>query len=251
MKTQTELYKHRERCKTCGKKFLAVKKLNLKPGTIKTDKIEIQALPIVCNSYFCPNCAKKKQKVIYSKTINALKHESWRFITLTTINNAGDFNTTATLANNAWNKLSTLLRRRFKKMRYIKVLETGKNGMLHFHILTNLYIPQALLRYYWEKYTNAYIVDIRKVQSNKTAVNYIIKYIYKTFQDDHTNEQFFLNQKRRFSFSRNFADKFEKLYKLVRINPAFYSYNHILEFFAYLQSAYSELEITKPPPADN
>lgn len=82
----------------------------------------------------------------------------------------------------AWRHIVRQLRRqkRFARLQYLVVIEKTKNGEPHLHILARMpYLSQKWLSDQMRVLTNAPIVDIRRVRSEKEAAAYVAKYAGK------------------------------------------------------------------------
>lgn len=203
MRTAEELEKHKKRVNCCCKGHTILHSLQNKDLAAEKTHRVYTVVPIKCTSYFCPDCAKKKKNSLREKVKTVLKNETWRFLTLTTVKPEEYTTEYMKRCSDAINKLFTNLRRKFRNLKYIKIVEIGKGDNIHYHILVNCYIDRSIIIKYWRKYTGAFIVDIRRVDTIKNIVNYITKYLSKSFGNDHNNEFFFLSKLRRYSFSQS------------------------------------------------
>lgn len=203
LRSEKQLSYHKERICKCGKIFI------LTNQTIFTDLFKTQSyekltpLPLHCRSYLCEKCSTVKRAKFIQRIKTNLAGETWRFMTLTTINTGGNTVYNLQTINQNWNKLITFLRRKYTGIKYVKVLEVGRGGMVHLHVLINRFIPQQLIRNYWRKYTGAFIIEISKAQDYLKSVYYMASYMKKQFNNTEVNELFFKCSKRRYSFSLN------------------------------------------------
>lgn len=197
----------------CSKSVFTIKKTHSDLFGTESN-LTLSPLKLRCKSYFCRSCAEIKKMNYHDRVKQGLKKETWRFVTLTTVNHYDDSQKNLLLIEEAWNRFRTLINKNDEHLKYVKVVEIGKNGMVHLHILINRYIPKVFLKYYWFRYTGAFKVDITLVQSYQNAVDYICKYLTKTFLNEGTNDLFFLTHKRRISFSNDYGNvpKKEKEY---------------------------------------
>lgn len=77
------------------------------------------------------------------------------------------------------------------------MLEEHKSGFPHFHLVVRSpYVAQEELSRDWCKLTDAFIVDIRKIDPGRRVARYISKYLTKQTSPGFTN--------RRVSFTRSF-----------------------------------------------
>ena len=207
MRSRSQLKHHIQKTCTCGNNFIFTTR-EIKSDLFGNEKFnQYIPLAIKCKSYFCPQCAKAKKVKFIKRIEKTIEKETWRFLTLTTVNTGNNTIDVLKEINNSWNKFATLLRRKFVNLKYIKVLEVGKNGMVHYHILINCYIPHQLIQKFWYKYTGAFKVQIEKPSNHNKIIGYLAKYFAKQTDDSTQNELFYLTNKRRFSFSKNCDSK--------------------------------------------
>lgn len=100
------------------------------------------------------------------------------------------------LCMKVFNTFLTRLRKDFRLRSYLWVAERQKNGTLHFHLLTNSFMPIRKVNYYMSKAINNQVknsnevsnfdmlsyngVDVKRVNNNRKALNcYLTKYISK------------------------------------------------------------------------
>lgn len=96
------------------------------------------------------------------------------------------------------------LRRRYPAISYVWKAETQNNGRLHFHIITDHFIPTSYINYRWNKiqwnhgylhkylnknhHLNAPSAEIRKVKNDKELAKYMRKYMLKNIEKLSTAE---------------------------------------------------------------
>lgn len=203
MRSQADLFRHKLRIGKCGNRFLVCSsQVNADLFGASTVK-KLSVLPVYCKSYFCPACATKRRNALYHKSKKALSKDSWYMLTLTTVNN---YNNTRDMLLNItkyWNSFLPSFKRRYPNIKYIRVLEVGKGGMVHLHVLINQFVLLPIVRQLWERVSGAYIVDISSKLKHSACINYVLKYISKQIEHNKLSESFFLLQKRRYSFSYN------------------------------------------------
>lgn len=185
----------------------------------------IKIVPARCKSYSCPICGQKKVFDLIDR-LKGLRLSNYRFFTLTLKNNftLDDTEKNINRINSCFNDLNKKLRKRegFKDLEYFKVVEIGKDGMVHIHGIWNKYIPVKKLSQLWTTVTgDSYRVDLKRIKSSSDAMKYIFKYLTKNvarhnqeYQMSFFNTEvgnsaamFYENGKRRFSSSRNFFNK--------------------------------------------
>lgn len=197
-------------------------KESLKPG------VHIKITPAKCKSYSCPICGKKKVMDLV-KRLNTVNLNKYRFFTLTLKNKMNLDNTEENLKkiSSYFNKLNLTLRKKpeYKGLEFFRVVEIGKDGMVHIHGIWNKYIPSAYLSELWFKITkNSFIVSVEKIKNKKDAIQYLYKYLTKDVSktDMQINPElmnmnllnnaaiFYETGKRRFQASRKFFPKESK-----------------------------------------
>ena len=223
----------------CGHKWIILERKDFRSYTIDvfneipsiqpTGKL-VKIVPARCKSYSCPICGRKKVYDLIER-LNHVDLKGYRFFTLTLKNEYSQENTEKNLCriSECFTKLLKKLRKKpeFKKMEYFKVLEVGKDGMVHIHGIWNKYIEKEMLSKFWYEITgDSFLVKPERIKSKNDAVRYLFKYLTKNIQDDavdlydndffglnltNTAKLFYQNGKRRYSASRNFFSKTEKL----------------------------------------
>lgn len=191
-------------------------KAKLPPGKL------IKITPAKCKSYSCPICGKKKTLDLVErlKTVDLTKY---RFFTLTLKNKKTLSDTQKNLSevSKHFNKLNLALRKKpqYKGLEYFRVIEIGKDGMVHIHGIINKYVPIQELSTMWLKITkHSYRTKIERIKNKKDAIQYLYKYLTKDvaaknrnidpafWNKDKTNAAalFYEMNKRRFCASRKF-----------------------------------------------
>lgn len=189
----------------------------------------IKVVPARCKSYSCPICGKKKVLDLMDllKTVDL---KNYRFFTLTLKNlySTDDTEKNIKRISDCFNKLNKQLRKQkqFSNLEYFRVVEIGKNGMVHIHGLWNKFIDQTYLSKLWLSITkDSYRVKVERIKSKGDAVNYLFKYLTKLsnikdpdfvdqrlfdkeiFQIENSEQLFYENGRRRWAVSRNFFSK--------------------------------------------
>lgn len=192
------------------------RKKKLPPGK------HIKIVPARCKSYSCPVCGKKKVHDLMDK-MKGLNLSKYRFFTLTLKNNysLADSEKNIQRVNDCFNKLNNALRKKekYKGLEYFKVIEIGKDGMVHIHGIWNKYVPVVELSAMWKTVTkDSWVVNVKRIQSKGDAVRYLFKYLTKNIARSKQNYSlsffnlkandsaaiFYEQGKRRFTSSRNF-----------------------------------------------
>lgn len=159
------------------------------------------AIETRCNRWHCPGCGRLKTWNLCRRIEAA---EPNRFVTLTTARPKDQ--TPREVWNTSRRQVSELakrLRKIYGSFEYCRVLEEHKSGFPHFHLVVRSpFIEQTELSRHWCELTDAFIVDIRKIDPKRKVARYIAKYLSKTPTLSLTN--------RRVTNSRNFWKKEEK-----------------------------------------
>lgn len=233
----------KSRADNCSTSFIS--------SILKSDElIKIKIHPLLCNSPYCDNCNNIKRIKLYNKLKLFSKNRQLRFLTLTYKFN-DNYETILNKYSKDFNKFITYVRRLNYKFNYFKIIEFTKNKIIHFHLLIDSYIPQNLISNLWLQITSdSFIVFITRLLDNKQLINYCLKYITKSFNN---NQDLFTAFKiRRFSFSRFTYDfnnnnnlipgKWELLPKI--FNSRFECITYYLYFYGML---FSQKFINKYP----
>jgi len=174
----------------------------------KPTKAELVRIP--CNSWTCPACAITKAiKAKYLIKEVAILNNLLYFLTLT-LDPAhippeyipeGD-NLTHKYITQKFNVLLTNLRRKYKQIKYVWVVEFQQNGNAHLHILLDQRIDIDLVRTIWTRIGGGHIMRIERVKSLSGIANYLSNYIVKSINDnaDSHNLHYF---ERRYSISQS------------------------------------------------
>ena len=137
---------------------------------------EVVWFPIRCRK--CTNCLKARVKRLVASVMDGLDGATLpSLLTLTSKPSA-----TWPMIMAAWSKMWRRLKRRNPLLEYAVVKELGpRQGMLHLKNWT--FVPWQTLRSWWEGYTGAFIVDIRRMESTDEVAAYVAKYVGKDVRD--------------------------------------------------------------------
>ena len=139
-----------------------------------------ERVPYFCNSARChrPECVNnwaRKRLAMCNDLIRKIGKP--RFFTLSidrshTVAEAWD------MIGAWWNHMRIKVNRWLKKldmppMKYFAVLEAHKDGYPHIHGFWNFYIPQNILSHMWSQCAPGYIVDVRAVEDDQMASDYL------------------------------------------------------------------------------
>lgn len=153
-------------------------------GTISlTSGTAVKLFPARCNRWLCPDCGPRKARRLRGRLSRTSPN---RFVTLT-LKASPETPPLELLAaaNRAWSILWRRLRRKWpnEPLGYAKVVELTKAGTPHLHILLQSpYINQRWLSGQWRELTGSFIVDIRKVKSQRMLTGYLTSYLTKSLQ---------------------------------------------------------------------
>lgn len=252
MRTREQLAKHKNNVESC-RSYYALMKYNQYYYQLHSNELKpFKFVPIFCNSYFCPECAEKKRKAIIERFEKFRHKDSWRFLTLT-LRNTGT-NTAENLKkfSGYFNNFMTTIRKKNPGIKYLSVIEIGKSGNVHAHILINRYLQQTQVSGLWEKASGSYIVHIEKVYNAQSCKQYISKYISKFQKFEETNELFYLMQVKRVSWSQNFEKIIKSSFLEMLGDHKLMSLDKIKEFIQLCRIVNSDLSnydfSSLPPP---
>jgi len=158
----------------------------------------LHAFELNCKRWPCPICGRRKAKELAEKTVKAKPN---RFVTLTTAHHRDQTPREAyDFTRRRISQWVTRLRRKHGEIEYLRVLEPHKSGYPHYHLIVRSgYLEQQELSRHWCELTDAFIVDIRKIQRQREVVRYIMKYVTKVGKITFTD--------RRVSWTRKFFVK--------------------------------------------
>lgn len=131
-------------------------------------------------------CATDKK--CYSKKLKKWMPYKINLITLTFKNNMENDK----LARNLLSKWLEMAKHRFKLTHYVWKAETQERGAIHFHIVTNIYIPFEEIRFTWNRLLLKNGFDQRRANSTDveaiTGVNNIASYLCEYFTNEKKQE---------------------------------------------------------------
>jgi hypothetical protein len=253
MRTEEQLSKHKAKCAHCRESYFI---LDYKPEFLAShpeQKYKSKLIPLPCNSYFCASCAAKKQREIVERFEKFKGKESWRFLTLTLQNNGSNTSENLKSFSGFFNNFMTTIRKRYKGIKYLSVIEIGKSGNVHCHILINKYIWQPIASGLWKKASGSFIVHVEKVYNSVGCKKYISKYVSKFQKFEDTNSLFYLLNVKRVAWSQNFEKFFrEKIF--IGCSPdALLNLDRLLNLFVLDKIFHSSMTETTdfsclPPP---
>lgn len=160
----------------CGKYWLT---LTRRAG----DLIEFARLRLVCNSWFCDDCRKKKARRFAKVVRDYFAGDRVSILTLT-FDRSVSLRDSYRLVNRNWNLLRTQLTKRYGRLKYVRVLEAqSKSGYAHLHVLINKFIPGPWLSVHVPQAGFGRIYDVQEITS-AGAFSYVRKYLQKPWTNN-------------------------------------------------------------------
>lgn len=160
-----------------------------------------------CNSWDCEPCRKKKASVLRSRIDSGINGQNWKLLTLTIDPKRTTLPESLNTLSHLWDQFSKRLRRRFKDLKYIRVVEFNKSGYPHLHLIIDQYIYKPWIIANWSDLGGGTIVDIQQIKG-KNVGRYVSGYLSHKEKKHHEHDhQFYDYGLRRFNFSRNFPIK--------------------------------------------
>lgn len=164
--------------------------------------IKIKGVVIPCNSWNCPECAKRKRIILGNRVKNGFEEKRVRFATFTTAGKKSLSKHLRTLKE-SWNRLRLTLSREYGLKTFFWVLEFGhERGRPHLHVLLDVYVPQRRLSILAQRAGFGSIVDIREVKEGG-GFGYVYKYLEKDCGSKAGALALRIAHGRRFGCSRN------------------------------------------------
>ena len=84
-----------------------------------------------------------------------------------------------------WNKISTAINKKFPNAQgYARVVETQESGNPHLHVLiygVNFIAIEWIRKLWEEKYQLGTQINVKKIENDKGAIRYLLKYLLKAF----------------------------------------------------------------------
>lgn len=146
------------------------------------------AMQTRCRRWSCPGCGPLRTKILCRQLANARPN---RLITLTCGSPRG--RSPREVWDETRRQVPELIRRirtEVGDIEYARVMEEHKSGYPHFHLLARApYIEQHLLSRWWCELTDAFVVDVRKVNPDYKVERYVAKYLCKQFRSDITDRR--------------------------------------------------------------
>ncbi len=135
-------------------------------------------IPTTCKSWWCPKCKRPKALRLQEKICSG---DPERMITLTSNPAATQSPSEAiNLMKLGWVRLLNKIKRHTKGFQYVLIWELTKRGWPHIHIAARgPYLSHAFLKYWWNAFTGAPVVNVTRIKSPRHASRYIAKYFTK------------------------------------------------------------------------
>lgn len=201
--------------KACGR--FALLSFTTTPGPV-----QLRISKSRCKSYSCPACRPRNLKALRCRAYSIQNTETWRFLTLTAsmpgTPQAKDLRRLA----EAWRRFLYRLKKEYPKLKYFRVLDCGKGGNWHFHVLVSSYIPFEWLQRAWKQSGGGWHVYIKMIPP-KQAGSYAVKYVTQARSwRPEVEKAIYESGCRRFAFSKNCPTGLkEKTIKLFTLNRSF------------------------------
>jgi len=83
-----------------------------------------------------------------------------------------------------WNKISTAMRKKFPEIEFARVVEFQESGNPHLHVLVfgvNFIAIEWIRKLWEEKYELGTQINVKKIENEKGAIRYLLKYLLKAF----------------------------------------------------------------------
>lgn len=144
---------------------------------------EIGVARVYCGQFRCPACGpRKRRKVFRAMAQAAQRHHLTRFFTFTLDPKLveGSGLEPHAYVQRCFQRLRARWAKRYGRrgVQYLKVVEHQENGMPHLHLLASRYIPQTLLKSWWEDAGGGWMVWAKHVDEHQGAA-YLVKYLSK------------------------------------------------------------------------
>lgn len=176
-----------------------------------SNTVYVRSHPLRCHSHFCEKCNQIRRASLYYSLMKWAKGRRLRFLTLTYSHDESPEAIIDRCARD-WNKFMLYIRREGYTFNYFKVIEFTQKDYVHFHFLVDVFVPQYTLTRIWRDVTgHSYItwaedefghgrMKKKGLMTNQDAINYLLKYVTKSFAG--SQDYFAAFGIRRYSFSR-------------------------------------------------
>jgi hypothetical protein len=156
---------------------------------------------IPCKTWSCEKCSKRLTWEFIERINFNFSNTRTRFGTLTFDPKLHDLDTCWKMQSKKFAQLIRLLKKDFYIQKYVKILESHKNGFPHIHFLADAYVPVRTLSAIWQHIGCGKVVWMQEVPPLAVS-GYVAKYLSKQYsQFDQFQNYFTKYNVRRFSFS--------------------------------------------------
>lgn len=192
--TQEDLEKHLSRVERCGKDFVVIEQQY-------QNRKYLVPIRCTCGSRFCESCQWKKRNELLRK-LKTLRQ--WRHIialTFTFPADGPDPLEHPSWYSKKWNLFMTKLRQELGHFKFFRVVELTKQGIPHYHVLVNRFIPKYRITEIMKSIGLGGINYIQLVDQQH-IFRYVTKYVTKGTQAENSTAYFFyMTRMRQFSYS--------------------------------------------------
>jgi len=183
--------------KTCGTGFSGL-------VNICESGMHIQRAVWKCGSRFCPTCARERRNQILQKMqyFSHVKHCIKLELTFPESSPSAVENPKYYSA--AWELFLKRVKRKYKEIKFFRIVELTKKGVPHFHIILDKFISHTWISDNFPECGGGYVNWIKIVDPGR-AFKYVTKYVTKNAADpeDYIARFFFFSGMRQFSSSRH------------------------------------------------
>ena len=180
--------------KTCGKRGILYSQIT--PTAFK-----VASARLYCHSWLCARCSGKKARKIAYNLKTSFENRPSFLLTLTTQGHTSMAESYKFIAR-AFNRLFTLVRQKYGRFNYFKVLEPqAKRGNAHYHIILDRYIDISWLRSHLVSTGFGTVCDVQLIRNDK-IFSYVLKYLQKEWHNEQALFYSIFYSSRRYSCSR-------------------------------------------------
>lgn len=134
---------------------------------------------VSCRRWGCKSCGPIKRYILQKNVLLAQKDHCLNFLwTLTLAFGVVSPEESPQFIQKSWNKLLTLVRRKYGKLKFILFKEFQKNGMAHLHVLVDKDVAKKWLSDRWSAVGGGWQIDVQPVEGDGT-IKYLCKYLTK------------------------------------------------------------------------
>jgi hypothetical protein len=210
MRSEKEYQGHTARSLTCGQNYAII---------VQRFAGHEILVPTVyrCKSRFCPTCSKIRRAELIRKFKYFRDCGRCVKLELTFAGDSPNPYNHPEYYSHAWDVFLKRIRRRFPKIRFLRIVELHKSGIPHFHILIDHYISHTWITHTFPECGGGMVNWIKLIDPGR-AINYVLKYVTKGSVADLDLDRFFyMTGMRQFSTSKSlfvFVPRNHTLYSL-------------------------------------